>query len=832
MSRDGEDSVSSVVGTILMLGVTVTVFGGFAVVALGYLHDQPQAPRSDLAVVQGAQSLLLTHKGGESFAVAGSILYVNVDGDGDGVGHEVRIPLTDTALAALTPPKSLAALGVGADWGVGDTLCVWGSGASCLYDPANVDVLGAFLVDDGRLLLDNGERGLPGAEPTTFADLTIALVSQSPVTPGPAQAVTWTVRVANGGSAATGAVPLVVRIEVDGAQVALATANGPLAVGATLDATGTPSWSGAAGTHSLRLTVDPAGAVRETNEGNNQAMSSFTVSTGLADPGQAYEDRNNDGLYGTGDLLLANSAVSDCVHSSTSGLVIPESVPAISAATCSFSATGNLVIGAGVSSSTGNVDLSGVDVTIAAGVTVHAQATLTITRSDDLVADGVTFLGNGPLRLNSAVAGQTGTTTSLVGSTIDVTAGTGDIQVRVASGGIDASNAVILSRGIIDVGGTSPSQPAASLTLSGAALDNAAGGTAITVHDAGAVLCNPCTLTAGGQLTLTASTLTLTGATMSSANAGTMTVTGTGAVAAGNAKFTSSGNLAITGVGVTLNGACTTTSGTDKTTTINAGTGALSATGPSVPAGCTGFTSSGHLTFTGSAAITLNGATLAAGSSARDVLVGPTAFCGAAPSTATSISATNAKITSSGRTCIQSGAAASVTLNGACITTQGTGNALQVTSGTATGTLLSATGPSTPAGCNGFAATGPITLTGTVITVTSARFATTGTAQPLSVTTGNGVLTATSVTASTTGPQTWKSSAGGGVVLTGSTLSATGSTLTACLPTSGFRVDVGSSAFVDSNNKLAAKRGTACTTTAYSSTYISPWNATTQGMTE
>ena len=45
--RTSESAVSSVVGTVLMLGITVMVFTAFSVVALSYFHSQPHAPRKE-----------------------------------------------------------------------------------------------------------------------------------------------------------------------------------------------------------------------------------------------------------------------------------------------------------------------------------------------------------------------------------------------------------------------------------------------------------------------------------------------------------------------------------------------------------------------------------------------------------------------------------------------------------------------------------------------------------------------------------------------------------------------------------------------------------------
>lgn len=145
-----ESAVSSVVGTVLMLGITVAVFGGFSVFALSYVQGEAHAPRADIAMVKEAGALYIQHKGGESFPARGGTLYVNVGGTQ--VTHHLSDPAFDGILSA--------------SWQVGDLLCVQGAAPGCLY-AANADVRGAILVDQNALLAEVGERVGSGSSPTS-----------------------------------------------------------------------------------------------------------------------------------------------------------------------------------------------------------------------------------------------------------------------------------------------------------------------------------------------------------------------------------------------------------------------------------------------------------------------------------------------------------------------------------------------------------------------------------------------------------------------------------------------------------------------------------------
>jgi FlaG/FlaF family flagellin (archaellin) len=181
--RLGEDSVSSVVGTILMLAVTVTVFGGLSIVVLNEVRSTESPPDADVAFVNDGTRAVLAHRGGEPILLTSGFLILNV------AGAEVRYDLT--AVADQTAD--------GRYWRIGETLCLSGPSPP---DPARPcllqeqTVLGAAVVAGGGLLADEGERG-GDAGPCP-------LDNAAPTVPGP-----WTFDPANVLSTTTG--PVTVR---------------------------------------------------------------------------------------------------------------------------------------------------------------------------------------------------------------------------------------------------------------------------------------------------------------------------------------------------------------------------------------------------------------------------------------------------------------------------------------------------------------------------------------------------------------------------------------------------------------------------------------------
>lgn len=455
MARSSESAVSSVVGTVLMLGITVAVFGGLSVMALSYVQGQGHAARADLAAVAQEESLLFTHKGGESLTAAGGTLYVNRD------GYEVAVPITDAGLAPYG--KSLATLGLDDGWNLGDTLCVWGQASNCLFDPDNEEILGAFFVADNTLLLQNGVRGLTGEAPKP--NLQVELLGQSPAQPAMGQATTWTVRVNNVGAGGMTSSSVLVSIAVDNGVVATATVPGPIGSGASATATSSAWVSTTAGNHALLLTVDLADSIDETNEADNTASSSFMVLN--TDPGQPFVDTNGDGVYDPGtDTLVSNADVQDGTFNAGSGsLVIPPSVGPISANAITFTAGGDLTVAVDLTATMQPLTLNaGGDIILDASQlsTLNNNNDMSLTAGGAIQGAGVsmsidghlTVTANGPVDFSGANIAVTfaNRALSLTGTSVDLDGATlvsmGDLTVTATNGAISAVGAILDAGGV------------------------------------------------------------------------------------------------------------------------------------------------------------------------------------------------------------------------------------------------------------------------------------------------------------------------------------------------------------------------------------------------
>ncbi|HET6399516.1 MAG TPA: type IV pilin N-terminal domain-containing protein [Candidatus Thermoplasmatota archaeon] len=138
----GSEAVSSVVGTVLMLGITVTVFGAVSFVVLRHFEQDEGPARAELGYLAQDARFLLRHTGGEPLPLAQGTLLLNLN------GFESRVPLSAFA----------GQLG-GDTWRMGDTICVSGPVPPCHYD--DVTVRGIVLVHANTVLLTQGQRGEP-----------------------------------------------------------------------------------------------------------------------------------------------------------------------------------------------------------------------------------------------------------------------------------------------------------------------------------------------------------------------------------------------------------------------------------------------------------------------------------------------------------------------------------------------------------------------------------------------------------------------------------------------------------------------------------------------
>lgn len=334
------DGVSSVVGTTLMLAITISVFAGFSLVVMGEVSDGGERTRADLHLLQG-EEVLLQHRGGDALALAQGRLLLNVD------GAEAVVPLAD-----LTAQLD-------GDWGVGETLCL-----SCLYPGASLD--GVLLVYGNALLVSEGARG--AALPAGI-DLAPATPLLAPAAPAPGDEVTFSVTVRNLGADTAAATSL--RFTLDGSVLAEPVVPS-LAGGASTVVTAT--WTATSGDHTLLAGVDPDDDVAETDESNNDAQRGFTVEP-LADPGFPYVDADGDGRYDPAtDTPLDPAEVQDGRYDAGAGsLVIPASVGPITAASIDFRAGGDLVIAVDLTAINQELELQAGGNATLAGITLITE---------------------------------------------------------------------------------------------------------------------------------------------------------------------------------------------------------------------------------------------------------------------------------------------------------------------------------------------------------------------------------------------------------------------------------------------------------------------------
>lgn len=154
------DAVSSVVGTVLMLGITLAVFAGFSLFALDSVSEDQRKLRADLGVVQEGDNVLLQHRGGDALDLGLGLLQLTVD------GSETELPLAD--LADQTED--------GTTWRIGETLCLAGPQPPCQYGEGQLGRV--VLVYENAIVLADGETD------SGLADAVLTYVASASPTTG------------------------------------------------------------------------------------------------------------------------------------------------------------------------------------------------------------------------------------------------------------------------------------------------------------------------------------------------------------------------------------------------------------------------------------------------------------------------------------------------------------------------------------------------------------------------------------------------------------------------------------------------------------------------
>ncbi len=739
-----DDAVSSVVGTALMLGVTVTVFAGFSLFVLGELEDEPRPPRSDLAVLQSGTQTLLMHRGGETVALSGRVL-VNVG------GIERELDLTDLADQAAD----------GERWRIGESLCLSGPSPPCLLDRETV--LGVLVVQDNTVLLQQGERGVPAAEfctgDTTAPSVDSWVQAPADVTTVTAGPVTVTAVVADGCAGVdTGVAPVLRHRVNDGSDPAYGAVPMTLSGGAWTADVPDPGWASQDG-KTLEYYVQGLTDLRG-NSGDSAVQSDAIGAPGVPDPGFPFEDVDGDGAYIPGtDVPLDPALVADGVHDAgANGLVIPTSVGPISAPQIGFTADGDVFIGVALTAQSdplsiqaggnlifdgsGLVTLQNNDaVTLAAGGAIEAAGLTVSTRGDltatgggdlDFTGSGLETLTNGdPITLQS-----TSGSVVLAGATLDsrgeilVTAANsilatgsvlttlvnGDDTVLTAGGDIDLTDATVPARGHIEA------TAGGSLLLSGASLETLNNDKDINL-DAGATLSGDAgtSLVSRGHVTLQAAEVALPDVAFQLLVSGKdLTVTATGGVDLSGATVEARGHVEASGATVDLSGATVDILQTSKRLRATA-TASLAVVGLQASV-------QGPTTLTGGT-VDASGASVTSMESGDDIILAANAG---------SLTATGLVVDGKGG--FSATASTTLDLSSSTLTLSGSTEDITATAGT----FLTATGSS-------WNLLGKATLTaGTSVTLASASVTSTGSSKDIIVTAGNGDLDVQGATLRTT----------------------------------------------------------------------------------
>lgn len=574
--RTSEAAVSSVVGTVLMLGITVSVFAGVSVVVLGQFDDADQTPRSELGVVRGDAAYLLRHQGGDPIRLDGATLLVGVGA----VGREV--PMTDFAGQTAD----------GETWRLGETLCV-----SCLF--SGQDVTGVQFATADALLLSEGT--VPTARLVDGIDLQVDAPEADPDGLRAGQQTVLRARITNVGRDATGTA-VAMEVLVDGASVG--TVTGTALDGGTAQWLEVP-WTATTGVHAVSFVADPLGSVPEADEADNAVDLALTVVPSVPDPGFAYEDVDLDGEFADAtDVALARADLEDGTHDAgANGLVVPASWGPLSASAVSLSGAhvevhGDVTAQSGgllVTATGGDVELHGDLTTLTSGGGVSVQATGAVAMADLLV-------------LSSGAVTVQGASVDLTDAGLYLSA-SGAVALTATSGSLLLDDAIVEGRGALTA------SAATLLSATGADVDLLAAGattlTATTLHLADATLhvLGAVTLDASGDMDLSDLLLRLQAA------GDDLYVDADGALAADGADVQSTGLARLEGGTLTASGLRVVNTGGTENVALLTTTGALA-----VPDAV--LQTDGHVSVDGQTGVDADGATLSAPSgNSKNVIV-------------------------------------------------------------------------------------------------------------------------------------------------------------------------------------------------------------------
>lgn len=246
-----DSGVSDLIGTSLLIVMSVAIMGVIAVFALGETTPS-EATWVDIATESNRDELRLVHEGGDPLALSTARLRLVVDGAAETLALDVFAPF------------------LGAWWDPGEEVCLSGTKASCAdYGGRSITEVGLVLADGSETTaLSGGWTGsVTGLTPPAAApDLAAALDGADPSTPRVGESVSFDALVRNQGTQDV-TTPFSVRFYVEGTLVDDVQVSS-LALGASVPVQGGP-WTATAGTHTVRVVVDEPGLIPEESEANN-----------------------------------------------------------------------------------------------------------------------------------------------------------------------------------------------------------------------------------------------------------------------------------------------------------------------------------------------------------------------------------------------------------------------------------------------------------------------------------------------------------------------------------------------------------------------------------
>lgn len=377
----GTLAVSELVGTVLLLGITVVLFSVLSVAVLGQLSGTEPPRNVDFRVydLDDHRRVTMTAVWGQSLEISETELIYEVDY----VRRSTR--LTEVPLASNLRHRDL---GSPEAWDLGESLRLACPVVEiCAHPDKRVTNISVIQSDANTVIFSSEPGVVRGAIVNPVPDLQITITSiQDPMRPlgepyyynGGTFVISTIITNVGLLSTPTGS-DIRVQYYLDGSPTPFHTfvRTSFLAPADSFSPSPHTPLALASGTHTVRVRVEGIPSFLEARLDNNERIRSFEVEVNRFDPGGPYEDGNDDvrfNPYGTGDSLIVPVAqVLDGAHTAMpgKGLVIPPSTGAITVSvSMNYAADRKLTIGV-------NLETTGGSITLTAGTTADSDLNLT-----------------------------------------------------------------------------------------------------------------------------------------------------------------------------------------------------------------------------------------------------------------------------------------------------------------------------------------------------------------------------------------------------------------------------------------------------------------------